>query len=368
MRGDVFRKYVFGLEHKYIIKGEMKMIRFNNDYNHGAHPAILEAVMKTNTESYGGYGLDSWSEKGAAAIRKYLEGADADIHFLLGGTQVNYTVIAAALRPYQSVISAVTAHINHHETGAVENTGHKIQAVPGENGKLTAAGIAAAAEAYRRSGTQEHITQPKLVFLSFPSEYGTIYTRQELMDIHAVCREYDLYLFVDGARLGYGLGSQANDVTLADLARLTDAFYIGGTKCGAMFGEAVVLMHPALRENFRSFMKQNGAMLAKGWLLGLQFYTLFQDGLYFRITEKADEAAMQIKDAFSRKGIPFYMESFTNQQFVLLTESEKKRLAEKYIFEEEEVLSDGRSCVRFCTSWSTTPEEAAALVSDIQKL
>ena len=308
-------------KHKYIIKGEMKMIRFNNDYNHGAHPAILEAVMKTNTESYGGYGLDSWCEKGAAAIRKYLEGADADIHFLLGGTQVNYTVIAAALRPYQSVISAVTAHINHHETGAVENTGHKIQAVPGENGKLTAAGIAAAAEAYRRS-----------------------------------------------ARLGYGLGSQANDVTLADLARLTDAFYIGGTKCGAMFGEAVVLMHPALRENFRSFMKQNGAMLAKGWLLGLQFYTLFQDGLYFRITEKADEAAMQIKDAFSRKGIPFYMESFTNQQFVLLTESEKKRLAEKYIFEEEEVLPDGRSCVRFCTSWSTTPEEAAALVSDIQKL
>lgn len=344
------------------------MIRFNNDYNHGAHPAILDAMLKTNAESYGGYGLDHWCQKGAAAIQQYLGGADADIHFLIGGTQVNYTVIAAALRPFQSVISAVTAHINHHETGAVENTGHKIQAVPGENGKLTAAMITGEAEAYRRSGTQEHITQPKLVFLSFPSEYGTIYTKQELIDIHAVCRKYGLYLFVDGARLGYGLGSPANDTALADLAQLTDAFYIGGTKCGAMFGEAVVLLNPVLRENFRSFMKQNGAMLAKGWLLGLQFYTLFHDGLYFKITAKADEAAMQIKEAFFHKGIPFYMESFTNQQFVLLTAREKNRLAEKYIFEEEEALPDGRFCVRFCTSWSTTPEETAALVGDIQRL
>ena len=344
------------------------MIRFNNDYNHGAHPAILAAMQQTNAKSYGGYGLDAWCRKGAGAIQEYLGGADADIHFLIGGTQVNYTVIAAALRPYQSVISAATAHIHTHETGAVENTGHKIQAVAGENGKLTAAKIAAEAEAYRCSSTPEHITQPRLVFLSFPSEYGTIYSRQELAAIHEVCHEYGLYLFVDGARMGYGLGAAGNDVTLADLAALTDAFYIGGTKCGAMFGEAVVLLHPALREDFRSFMKQNGAMLAKGWLLGLQFYTLFQDGLYFQITKAADEAAMRIKEAFKQRGIPFYMESFTNQQFVLLTAEQKSRLAANYVFEDEGTLPDGRSCVRFCTSWSTTDAEVAVLVGDIAGL
>lgn len=344
------------------------MIRLNNDYNHGAHPAILAALAKTNNESYGGYGVDEWCRKGAAAIQTYLGKADEDIHFLIGGTQVNYTVIAAALRPYQSVISAKTAHINNHETGAVENTGHKIQAVAGVQGKLTAAKIVAEAEEYRCSGTQEHITQPKLVFLSFPSEYGTIYTRQELADIHKVCQEYGLYLFVDGARMGYGLGAADNDVTLADLAALTDAFYIGGTKCGALFGEAVVLTNPDLRENFRSFMKQNGAMLAKGWLLGLQFYTLFQDGLYFKITAEADRLAMQMREAFLRKGVPFYMESATNQQFVLLTEAMKNKLAADYIFEEEGKLPDGRYCVRFCTSWSTKPEEIETLCGAIDRL
>lgn len=344
------------------------MIRFNNDYNQGVHPEILDAFVKTNTESYGGYGLDEWCEKGAAAIKQYLGGKNADIHFLIGGTQVNYTVITAALRSFQGVISADTGHINNHETGAVENTGHKIHARKGVDGKLTASEIREEAEIYRTSGAKEHITQPKMVFLSFPSEYGTIYSKAELIEIHNVCKEYGLYLFIDGARMGYGLGSSVNDVTLADLAELSDVFYIGGTKCGAMFGEAVVIINDDLKDNFRSYMKQNGAMLAKGWLLGLQFYTLFKDGLYFEITKYADELAMKLKTAFEEKQIPFYIESFTNQQFVILTDNQMNKLSEKYAFEYQGKMDDNHHMVRFCTSWSTRKEDVEALVKDISIL
>lgn len=344
------------------------MIRFNNDYNHGAHPAILEALAQTNDISYGGYGLDEWCEKAAQEIKKYLDCPEAAVHFLVGGTQVNYTMIASVLRPFQSVISACTGHINVHETGAVENTGHKIQALPAVNGKITAQQIADEAEAYRTSDVQEHITQPKLVYLSYPTEYGTLYSRQELEDISAVCKKYGLYLFIDGARMGYGLGSPKADVTLADLARLTDCFYIGGTKCGTLFGEALVITNPALSEDFRSCIKQNGAMLAKGWLLGLQFYTLFHDGLYFEITKKATEAAMQIKEAFAKKGIPAYIESFTNQQFVVVNKEQMEKLAQNYIFEYDAKVDEDHRAIRFCTSWSTKPEEIDALVADIARL
>lgn len=344
------------------------MIRFNNDYNHGAHPAILEALMQTNDESYGGYGLDPWCEKAAQEIKKYLDCPEAAVHFLVGGTQANFTVIAAALRPYQSVISADSGHIHVHETGAVEHCGHKIQALPAKEGKITAAQIAAEAELYRTSGVQEHITQPKLVYISYTTEYGTLYSRQELEEISAVCKEYSMYLFIDGARLGYGLGSCRSDVTLKDIARLSDAFYCGGTKCGAMFGEAVVLTNPELNDNFRSYIKQNGAMLAKGWLLGLQFYTLFKDGLYFEITKQADEYAMQIKQAFADKGIPAYIESFTNQQFMVLENGQMEQLAKKYVFEYEAKIDENHSCVRFCTSWSTKAEEVEALTADIARL
>lgn len=344
------------------------MIRFNNDYNHGAHPAILEALMQTNDESYGGYGKDIWCERAAEEIKKYLDCPQANVHFLVGGTQANFTVIAAALRPFQSVISAESGHIHVHETGAVEHCGHKIQALPAKEGKITAAQIAAEAELFRTSGIQEHITQPKMVYISYTTEYGTLYSLEELEAISAVCKKYNLYLFVDGARLGYGLGSCKADVTLKDFARLTDAFYIGGTKCGALFGEAVVLMNPDIHENFRSYMKQHGAMLAKGWLLGLQFYTLFKDGLYFDITKKADEYAMQIKHAFSEKGIPAYIESFTNQQFVVVNHEQMEQLAQNYVFEFETKVDDTHNCIRFCTSWSTKQEEIDALVADIKKL
>ena len=344
------------------------MIRFNNDYNRGAHPAILEALARTNTDSYGGYGQDAWCERAAVAIRAELGGVDADIHFLVGGTQVNYTVIAAALRPYESVISADTAHIQVHETGAIENSGHKIETVPNVNGKLTAAQVRTLAEAYRTSTIPEHITEPKLVFLSFPSEYGTIYSLTELRELRAVCDEYGLYLYVDGARMAYGLGAADSDVTLADLAALTDAFTIGGTKCGALFGEALVLKNPALRRHFRSYMKQNGALLAKGWLLGLQFATLFDNGRYFELGRRADALAMRFKAACEAKGLPLYLPNNTNQQFVILTASQRDALAGDFIFEGEGTLLDGREIVRFCTSWASTDDELDALCRAITAL
>lgn len=342
------------------------MIRFNNDYNHGAHPKILEALAATNDNSYGGYGLDEWCERAAQEMQNYLYCPHCAIHFLLGGTQTNYTVIAAALRPYQSVICADSGHIHTHETGAVEHTGHKIETLPHKDGKITAAQIAAQAKLYHTSGIREHITQPRMVYLSFPTEFGTVYSRKELEEISCVCREYDMYLFIDGARMGYGLAADGGDVTLADLARLSDVFYCGGTKCGALFGEAVVITNRQLATDFRSCMKQNGAMLAKGWLLGLQFYTLFHDGLYFDITKQAVSYAMQIRAAFEAKGIPAYINSPTNQQFVILENHVMEKLAQKYIFEYEFKIDDSHSCVRFCTSWSTTQAEVDALIADIQ--
>lgn len=344
------------------------MIRWNNDYNCGAHPAILQAFMDTNGESYGGYGMDEWCERAAVEIKKHLGGADADIHFMLGGTQVNYTMIAAALRPYQGIICADSGHIQVHETGAVEHTGHKIHVVPGVKGKITARAVEREAEDYRSSDIPEHVTQPKMVFLSFPSEYGTIYTKEELSDISRVCRKYGLYLMVDGARMGYGLGAEGNDVTLVDIAAAADIFYIGGTKCGAMMGEAVVIVNQELKDHFRSYMKQNGGLLAKGWVLGLQFYTLFRDDTYFDITERADRYAMDIRRAFAEKGVESYIDSPTNQQFLLLTEEQKEKLAKNHIFENQFQTRDGRFCVRFCTSWSTKEADVQALLRDIRAL
>lgn len=344
------------------------MIRFNNDYNHGAHPEILKAFLETNQNSYGGYGKDEWCEKAAAEIKKYLGKVDADIHFLVGGTQTNFIVIAAALRPYQGVICADTGHIHVHETGAVENCGHKILALSSKDGKITANQIMEAAQDYRDSCVQEHITCPGMVYLSFPTEYGTTYSKKELEEIHQVCKEYGMFLFVDGARMGYGLAAPDNDVSLEDLATLTDVFYLGGTKCGAMFGEALVITNPSLKKDFRSYMKQNGAMLAKGWTLGIQFYTLFHQGLYFEITKKAVDFGMQIKKAFAEKGIPFFIESNTNQQFVVLSKSQMERLEKDFVFEFEGKVDEEHYCVRFCTSWSTVQEEVDTLVQAVKAL
>lgn len=344
------------------------MTRFNNDYCHGAHPAVLQALLRTNGESFPGYGLDEWCRRAEEAIGAHLGEPAAQVHFLLGGTQANYTLISHALRPWESAISADTAHINDHETGAVERTGHKIETAANVEGKLRAADVARIARDYRESPVKEHVTKPRLVFLSSPSESGTVYSLAELEDMRSVCDEYGLYLYVDGARMAYGLGSPESDVSLADFARLADAFTIGGTKCGALFGEALVLANPELQGCFRASMKQGGGMLAKGWLLGLQFATLFEDGLYFEIGRTADGYALQVRRALEDAGIPLYVKSPTNQQFAVLDARQEAQLARHHVFEFEKRLDDGRHVVRFCTSWSTTQGEVNELVADIAQL
>lgn len=344
------------------------MIRFNNDYNHAAHESIYEAMKADQANNYPGYGADEWCTKAAEEIKKLIVREDPAIYFFPGATQANFVVCAAALNSIQSVVCPKTGHINCHEAGSIENTGHKIIELPSTEGKITAQQVRECASSYFEHGEAEYLTEPKLVYISFPTEYGTIYSLKELQELHRVCKEYGMYLFVDGARMGYGLGASVNDVTLKDLAELTDVFYIGGTKCGAMFGEAVILVNEELKRHFKTYMKQNGAVLAKGWLLGLQFYTLLKDGTYFTITKRADEQAMRIKEAFHKKEIPEYMGSYTNQQFVILSKEQEEKLSQKYIFELDGVLPDGRSVVRFCTSWSTTDEEVDELVRDILAL
>ena len=343
------------------------MIRFNNDYNHGALDSILQSITATNSESYAGYGEDEWCEKGEAVIKKLIKNDDALIKFLPGATQANFVVIAAALSSVQSVIAADTGHINCHEAASIENTGHKILELPNKDGKISAEQIRACAAQYYDGAAPEYLTEPKMVYISFPTEQGTLYSKQELKDISDVCRHYGMYLFVDGARMGYGLGAPTNDVTLEDFAELTDVFYIGGTKCGALFGEALVITAEPLKYRFKAYMKQNGAVLAKGWLMGLQFTTMLESGEYFEKTKRADELAMKIKAAFARKDIPSWVDSYTNQQFVILTDAQKETLARGYYFEEEG--SDERgTIVRFCTSWATTEEEVDTLIGDIERL
>lgn len=343
------------------------MIRFNNDYNHGAFESVLKELAATNGTSYAGYGEDEWCAKAESIIKRLVSNEDALIKFLPGATQANLVVISAALSPVQSVIAADTGHINCHEAASIENTGHKILELPNTDGKIDARQIAACAAAYYDGGMPEYLTEPKMVYLSFPTEKGTLYSKRELREISEVCKRYGMYLFVDGARMGYGLGSERNDLTLRDFAELSDVFYIGGTKCGALFGEALVITEQSLKYRFKAYMKQNGAVLAKGWLMGLQFAVMLQSGEYFERTKRADELAMQIKTAFERKGVPFWVDSFTNQQFVILSDSQKEALAKGYYFEEEGTVPQG-TVVRFCTSWSTTQAEVDALVADIAKL
>ena len=343
------------------------MIRFNNDYKHGAFESVLKELAATNGTSYAGYGEDEWCAKAESVIKKLVSNEDALIKFVPGATQANLVVISAALSPVQSVIAADTGHINCHEAASIENTGHKILELPNTDGKIDARQIAACAAAYYDGGTPEYLTEPKMVYLSFPTEKGTLYSKRELREISEVCKRYGMYLFVDGARMGYGLGSERNDLTLRDFAELCDVFYIGGTKCGALFGEALVITEASLKYRFKAHMKQNGAVLAKGWLMGLQFAVMLQNGEYFERTKRADELAMQIKTAFERKGVPFWVDSFTNQQFVILSDSQKEALAKGYYFEEEGTVPQG-TVVRFCTSWATTQAEVDALVADIAKL
>ena len=341
---------------------------FHNDYNEACHPAILEKIAGNLGKQMGGYSEDTACKHAADVIRALCGSDDLAIHFLVGGTQANLTVIAAALRPHQAAIGANTAHINVHETGAIEATGHKVIALPTEDGKICAEQIRRAVELHFADEAHEHIPQPKLVYISNPTELGTIYSRAELEEISAACKEKRLYLFVDGARLGYGLAAKGNDVSLSDLARLTDVFYIGGTKVGALFGEAVVISNPAIAEDFRYIMKQHGAMLAKGWLLGLQYEALLEDGLYFKIAAHADAMADKLRGVLTELKVPMLVAGVTNQIFPILSDTVLEKLKENFTFSEQERVDDSHRAVRFCTSWATTEEAVEQLCCELKNL
>ena len=344
------------------------MYRFQCDYTEGAHPAIMQRMIETNMEQTNGYGLDPYCDSARQKIKDLCECQDIDVHFLVGGTQTNATIIAAGLRPYQGVLSAVTGHINVHETGAIESYGHKVLPLPSEDGKITAAQINEAWETHIHDGSFEHMVQPGMVYISQPTENGTLYSRKELQEISDICRRAGLYLFVDGARCGYGLMAEGNDVMLPDLATLADVFYIGGTKVGAMFGEAVVITNPALKKDFRYFIKQHGAMLAKGRLLGIQYEVLFTDDLYEKIALHADKLAMDIRHAFESHHVSLLYDSITNQQYPILTDEELAAFSEKYAFSFWCKTDAQHSAVRVCTSWATKEEHVNALLADIDRI
>ncbi len=336
------------------------MISFTCDYNEGAHPLILQRLLETNLQQEPGYGHDAFTASACKRIREACACPSAEVFLLTGGTQTNSTVIATMLRDYQGAVAAETGHIAVHEAGAVEYTGHKVLTLPSHEGKMRADDLRAYLAHYYADGSYDHMVFPGLVYISFPTEYGTLYSLSELRALRSVCDEYKLPLFVDGARLGYGLMSPACDVTLQDLAALCDVFTIGGTKVGALCGEAVVFPHGA-PEHFFTMVKQHGALLAKGRLLGIQFDVLFTDGLYFKIARGAIDLAMQLKALFVSKGYELFMDSPTNQQFVLLTPEAMQRLEGKVAYEVWDTLPDGRAVTRFATSWATTAEQVTQL-------
>ena len=344
------------------------MILFHNDYSEGCHEKVLEKLTQTNLEQTPGYGEDTYCAAAAEMIRKKCGREDVYIQFLVGGTQANMTVIAAALRHHQGAICADSGHIHVHETGAVEATGHKCIALPGKDGKITASQVESYVLAHRADPSFEHMAQPKLVYISNPTEWGTLYTLSELEALSDVCRRLGLYLFVDGARLGYGLMAKGNDVTMEDLAQLCDVFYIGGTKVGALFGEAVVISNPEIAQDFRYHIKQRGGMLAKGRLLGVQFCALMEDDLYFKISAHADRLADKLRETFVDLGYTFFMENTTNQLFPILPSAVRNALREKYTFIEMDKVDEDRCACRFCTSWATKEENVAALCEDLRKL
>lgn len=344
------------------------MIYFNNDYAEGCHEAVLQALIHTNMEQTPGYSEDKYCIAAAAKIRKLCGREDAAVHFLVGGTQTNLTVIDAALRPHQGALCADSGHINVHETGAVEATGHKVLPLPSVEGKISAQQVETAVLLHRADGSFEHIVQPKLVYISHPTELGTLYTRAELEALHETCRKLGLYLFLDGARLGYGLMAGGTDVTLEDIARCCDVFYIGGTKVGALFGEAVVITNPALKEDFRYLIKQHGGMLAKGRLLGVQFDALMEDDLYFKISAHADAMANKIRACLAELNIPCLVPGITNQIFPILPDSVLNELAKTICFTEMGRYDEHHRTIRFCTSWATPEENVETLIGELRRL
>ena len=344
------------------------MIKFNCDYHEGAHPRIMDALVRTNMEQTIGYGEDEYCEAAREAIKKACQCEEAAVHFLVGGTQANLTVISSILRPHQAVLCVKEGHINAHETGAIEATGHKAMVIPGKDGKMNGDAIREAYQLHWNDGAHEHITQPKMVYISNPTELGTLYTKAELADMRKACDECGFYLFLDGARLGYGLMAEGNDLTLEYIAEVCDVFYIGGTKVGALFGEAVVISNPDLKADFRYLIKQRGGMLAKGRLLGIQYDVLMEDDLYFAISRQAVKLADQIRDTLEALNVPMLVSGITNQIFPILPDKVLDKLAEKYIFCEQERVDESHRAIRFCTSWATKQENVDALCADLKAL
>ena len=342
------------------------MIRFNSDYQEGAHPRILEALVQTNMAQTCGYGEDEVCEEARARIRQLCAAPDADVQFLVGGTQANFTLLAAALRCYQGVIAAETAHIAVHETGAVEATGHKVIALPQVNGKIRAEQVAEYCRLHFSDGSHEHMVMPKAVYVSEATELGTVYNRAELDALRRVCNEWKLYLYVDGARLGYAMASEGCDVDFPYLAKVADAFYIGGTKQGALFGEAMVLLNAELKRDFRYVLKQKGGMLAKGRLLGLQFNELLKDGLYAELSERAVGLAMKLKRALTELGVRFLVDSPSNQQFPILPDAVLAALDGDFSYAYQQRVDAAHSAVRFCTSWATREADVDALIAALR--
>lgn len=329
------------------------MISFENDYVAGAHPKVLEKLAETNFEQLSGYGTDKYCQSGAEKIKSACRCPKAEVYYLVGGTQTNSVIISAMLASYEGVIAASTGHINIHEAGAVEKTGHKVLAIPHQNGKLTAEAITEYMETFYGDQTHEHMVFPGMVYISHPTEYGTLYSLAELESISEICRSYSIPLFLDGARLGYGLMSAETDVTLPDVARLCDVFYIGGTKVGALCGEAVVFTRENMPKHFPTIVKQHGAMLAKGRLLGIQFDALFTDDLYFDISRHAIRMAELLKELLKEKGYTFYIDSPTNQQFVVLENTKMAELEKHVVFSFWEKVDETHTAIRLATSWST---------------
>lgn len=343
---------------------------FASDYMEGAHPAIMQKLVETNLEKTVGYGLDPYTESAKEKIRTACNAPDADVFLLVGGTQTNATVIDALLKSYQGVVAAETGHIATHESGAIEFGGHKVLTLPQKDGKIRAAQIEKMVKDFYDDANYEHMVMPGMVYISQPTEYGTLYSKEELIEISKVCRANHLPLYVDGARLAYALASPENDVTLSDLAELCDAFYIGGTKCGALFGEAVVIPQKGLIPHFFTIIKQHGALLAKGRIAGIQFDELFTDGLYERIGKSAIDAAEQIKEALRKFGYKLALDTPTNQIFCIVSNKVMEKIAQDVEFGFWEKYDETHSVIRFATSWATTMEDTQKLIrllDDIRK-
>ncbi|MFL0268165.1 threonine aldolase family protein [Candidatus Clostridium radicumherbarum] len=339
------------------------MYSFKNDYSEGAHPRILNALLESNMEQVEGYGEDPYCIEAAELIKKKIGREDIDIHFMPGGTQTNLTVISSFLRPHEAAIAANTGHILVHETGAIEYTGHKVISIASSDGKLTPSLIKPALEAH----TDEHMVKPKLVYISNSTEIGTIYSKKELEELSKFCRENKLYLYVDGARLGSALCSEANDIKLSDMGSLVDAFYIGGTKNGALIGEALVICRDSLKEDFRFFIKQKGAMLAKGRLLGIQFLELFKNDLYFGLAKHANDMANILKEGIKKAGYGFLIDSPSNQIFPILPNKLIEKLLKNFTFYVWEKVDEENSAIRLVTSWATNREYVLEFLAALEK-